>query len=187
MSIARQFRRHRPCIVGRGGRVEWALEPADTAAVPRLRQQIMQSLRRHAAPDADLTASELVVAELLSNALAHTPGKAWVSLRWDGIHPLLSVADLGPGFPTDRPGLISTDRSLVPRLPEDPLAEGGRGLYLVAHLALDVAVATRATGGSVVSVTLNLRRRGSRDEGEGRARRIPLIGSFGTIRTSSVA
>lgn len=164
--------------------MEWALEPADAAAVPRLRQQIMRSLRRHATEDADLAASELVVAELLSNALAHTPGKAWVSLRWDGLHPLLSVADLGPGFPTDRPGLINTDRSLVPRLPDDPLAEGGRGLYLVAHLALDVAVASRATGGSVVSVTLNLRRRGARDEDDGRTRRVPLIG---TIGTSSVA
>jgi anti-sigma regulatory factor (Ser/Thr protein kinase) len=160
--------------------VEWALEPADTAAVPRLRQQIMRLLSRHASPDADLAASEVVVAELLSNALEHTTGRAWVSLRWDGDHPLLSVADLGPGFPPDEhrdPAGTDVERGLVPRLPEDPLADGGRGLYLVAHLALDIAVATRATGGSVVSVTLDLERAGVR----GRARgplpsgpRIPL-------------
>jgi anti-sigma regulatory factor (Ser/Thr protein kinase) len=142
--------------------VEWALEPADTAAVRRLRHQIMRTLSRIATPGSDLSATEIVVAELLSNALAHTSGQAWVSLRWDGVHPLLSVADLGPGFAssdgTARSGLIDAARTLVPRLPDDPLAEGGRGLFLVAHLALDVAVAARATGGTVVSVTLDLQR-----------------------------
>jgi len=142
--------------------VEWALEPADTAAVRRLRHQIMQTLRRIATPDADLSSAEIVVGELLTNALAHTSGQAWISLRWDGIHPLLSVADLGPGFAAGKGSggaeLIDGNRTLVPRLPQDPLAEGGRGLYLVARLALDVAVAARATGGTVVSVTLDLQR-----------------------------
>ncbi len=62
---------------------------------------------RIATADADLSDTEIVVAELLTNALAHTTGPAWVSLRWNGLHPLLSVADLGPGFATaytpDRP------------------------------------------------------------------------------------
>lgn len=140
--------------------MEWALEPADTQAVHRLRHQIMQTLTRIAGPDADLAASEIVVAELLTNALAHTDGRAWVSLRWDGDHPLLSVADLGPGFLicAAGAGLIAVDRTLTPRLPADPLAETGRGLFLVAELALDVAVADRVTGGTVVSVTLNLKR-----------------------------
>jgi anti-sigma regulatory factor (Ser/Thr protein kinase) len=142
--------------------VEWALEPADTAAVRRLRHQIMQTLGRIATPDADLSATEIVVAELLTNALAHTSGRAWVSLRWDGVHPLLSVADLGPGFAMQAgaaaPDLIDATRTLVPRLPDDPFAESGRGLFLVAHFALDVAVAPRATGGTVVSVTLDLKR-----------------------------
>lgn len=142
--------------------MEWALEPADTAAVRRVRHQIMQTLARIATAEADLWATEIVVAELLTNALAHTSGQAWVSLRWDGLHPLLSVADLGPGFSpaggSGGPALIDGARTLIPRLPDDPLAEGGRGLYLVAHLALDVAVAGRATGGTVVSVTLDLKR-----------------------------
>jgi anti-sigma regulatory factor (Ser/Thr protein kinase) len=142
--------------------VEWSLEPADIAAIPRLRQQIMRVLGRLATTDADLGASEIVVAELLSNALAHTAGRAWITLRWDGVHPLLSVADVGPGFSVAaRPGLINAARTLVPRLPDDPLADGGRGLYLVAYLALDVAVAERSTGGSVVSVTLDLKRAGT--------------------------
>jgi anti-sigma regulatory factor (Ser/Thr protein kinase) len=162
MGIARQRRRGRLCVTGGGERVEWALEPADTAAVSRLRHQIMQNLARIAARDADLDATEIVVAELLTNALAHTTERAWVSLRWDGMHPLLSVADLGPGFAAatiaGNFGLIDAHRTLIPRLPDDPLAESGRGLFLVAHFALDVAVAERATGGTVVSVTLDLMR-----------------------------
>lgn len=142
--------------------MEWALEPGDTAAAPRLRHQIMHQLRAIAAPGADLDATEIVVGELLSNALSHTAGPAWISLRWDGAHPLLSVADVGPGFP-GLPGpaggaLVDERRTLIPRLPSDPLAESGRGLYLVARLALDVAVAPRSTGGTVVSVTLDLKR-----------------------------
>jgi anti-sigma regulatory factor (Ser/Thr protein kinase) len=143
--------------------VEWALEPADAVAIPRLRQQIIRTLGRYASPGSDLAASEVVVGELLTNVLAHTAGRAWVTLRWDGLHPLLSVADLGDGFPAgDPPPMADAERSLAPRLPEDPLADGGRGLYLVSHLALDLAVVRRATGGSVVSVTLNLAR-GSAD------------------------
>lgn len=169
--MARQRRGVRPRltgvtrVTGRGDRVEWTLEPADTAAVPRLRRQIMQVLARVADPGADLTATEIVVGELLSNALAHTSGRAWISLRWDGVHPLLSVADLGPGFAAalngqagDLTDLVRPDGTLVPRLPQDPMAEGGRGLFLVASLALDVAIAARSTGGTVVSVTLDLQR-----------------------------
>jgi anti-sigma regulatory factor (Ser/Thr protein kinase) len=119
----------------------------------------MARLRDIAAPDADLAATEIVVAELLSNALSHTSGPAWITLRWDGTHPLLSVADIGPGFPSSEGrDLVDQWRTLTPRLPADPLSEGGRGLYLVARLALDVAVAARATGGTVVSVTLDLKR-----------------------------
>ena len=125
--------------------MEWALEPADTAAVSRLRHQIMHNLARIASADADLDATEIVVAELLTNALAHTTERAWVSLRWDGMHPLLSVADLGPGFTASAVagnlGLIDAHRTVIPRLPDDPLAESGRGLFLVAHFALDVGVA----------------------------------------------
>jgi anti-sigma regulatory factor (Ser/Thr protein kinase) len=123
----------------------------------------MRTLRRLATEDSDLSATEIVVAELLTNALAHTTGPAWVNLSWDGEHPLLSVADVGSAGTranTTR-AQVDADRTLVPRLPDDPLAEGGRGLFLVAHFALDVAVAPRATGGTIVSVTLDLARAGT--------------------------
>lgn len=135
--------------------MEWSIEPGDVAAVPVLRRRIMACLAGLAQPGEDLSGAELVVGELLSNAVAHTEGPAWISLRWDGPHPLLSVADLGPGF---GPGPGAAARTLDARLPDDPLAVGGRGLYLVTRLSRDVAVSRRSTGGSVVSVTLDLAR-----------------------------
>ena len=141
--------------------MEWSLEPGDTASVPDLRHRIVGCLRALAAPGSDLTDAEIVVGELLSNALAHAGGQTWVSLRWDGAHPTLSLADVGPEpAPALGGGRLTTDadRTLRAELPTDPLADGGRGLYLITRLARDVAVAPRATGGSVLSVTLDLRR-----------------------------
>jgi anti-sigma regulatory factor (Ser/Thr protein kinase) len=155
-------RRGGSASLGRGVRVEWSLEPGDAASVPGLRHRILGCLRALAARGSDLTDAEIVVGELLSNAMAHTTGPTWVSLRWDGAHPMLSVADAGPGFlrALGRDGFPAADgdRTLRAELPADPLADGGRGLYLITRLARDVAVAPRATGGSVLSVTLDLHR-----------------------------
>jgi signal transduction histidine kinase len=157
-----------------GARGEWSLEPGDTAAVPRVRHWIMDVIRQDAPRDADLWSAELVVAELLSNAVTHAGGPAFVSLEWDGEHPLLSVADLGPGFtgPMPPPGSTGSTGSTTinsaagqalplpwrAELPADLLAEGGRGLYLVSHLALGVEFASGTHGGAQVSVTLDVAR-----------------------------
>lgn len=154
------FRRARVISEASRGLLSWTLEAGDAARVSRVRRQVMTALRGRAAAGSDLDSAELVVAELLNNALAHTSGPAWVALSWDGPHPLLSVTDLGPGF-ADRPELLDEQQRLVPRLPEDELSEHGRGLYLIALLTRDLAVTPRPTGGSVVSVTLQLHRRGT--------------------------
>ena len=133
--------------------MRWTLEPDGTAGVPAVRRSILRHLARAAGPDEDLWAAEIVVAELLANAVAHGRAPARVTLTWKGPHPRLTVVDSGPGF---RPG---TDRVSAARLPEDPLAEGGRGLYLIAQLARDVRVGRSLGGGSVVAVTLDLHRR----------------------------
>ncbi|MCE0537254.1 ATP-binding protein [Kineosporia rhizophila] len=143
------------------GILSWTLDAEDAAMVPRVRRLVMAALRSRAADDCDeaeFDAAEVVVAELLNNTFAHTPGPAWIALSWDGPHPLVSAADLGPGF-GDRPELLDEQSRLVPSLPEDALSEHGRGLYLVAELTHDLVVTPRPTGGSVVSVTLRLHRR----------------------------
>jgi len=117
-----------------------------------LRRQVGARTTTH-----DLDAAELVVAELLGNIIAHTRGEAWVALGSSARHLLLSVGDQGPGF-TDRGDLLDAAGQLCPTLPQDRLAEHGRGLYLVRSCVLDLAVVARPTGGTVVSVTLALAR-----------------------------
>jgi anti-sigma regulatory factor (Ser/Thr protein kinase)/predicted ArsR family transcriptional regulator len=133
--------------------LDWYLERQDPAVVPHLRREIMTYLTRHASPGTDTGDAELVVSELLANACEHAHGPAWVSLRWEEIHPVISVADLGPGFP---PELLGRHRPVDDR--PDPWAVRGRGLFLVSHLARDLAVAARAAGGSVVRATLDVSR-----------------------------
>ncbi|MDP1848591.1 MAG: LuxR C-terminal-related transcriptional regulator [Solirubrobacteraceae bacterium] len=128
--------------------MEWALTGAGAGAeaVSALRREVMAYLRRHAQPDSDFAAAEIVVAELLNNAFEHAPGPSWVRASWAGERPRLEVHDLGPGFTLD------------PKLPQ-PEAERGRGLFLVSAIADDVAVAAKPRRGSKMTVTLPVRRR----------------------------
>lgn len=128
--------------------MDWYLDAEQPAAVTVLRQEIAAYLSRHAAAGSDTDAAELVVSELLGNAVRHVDGPAWVSLTWSGPKPVLRIADLGPGFElrhtaADRPS------GSVP-----VLAESGRGLLIVSALVDDLDVARRRHGGSIVSATL---------------------------------
>ena len=126
--------------------MEWALNGANAEAVTALRREIMAYLTRHAEPDSDLAGAEVVVAELLINAFQHAPGPAWVRTSWTRERPRLEVHDLGEGF------------TFRPSLPE-PVAEAGRGLFLVNALADEVEVAAKCQQGSKITVTLPVRRR----------------------------
>ena len=126
--------------------MEWALTGSAPEAVSALRREVMAYLRRHAEPDSDFAAAEIVVAELLNNAFEHAPGPAWVRALWVRERPRLEVHDLGPGF------------TLNPDLPQ-PAMERGRGLFLVNAIADDVAVAAKPQRGSKMMVTLPVRRR----------------------------
>ncbi len=127
--------------------MDWYLPAGDAESASALRRAIGSYLERHAAPDSDLDNAGLAVSELLTNALLHTGGSAWVSLVWGGERPLLSVYDLGDEFE------FHSDQ-----LPADPMAPGGRGLFIASHVASDLEVAHRRGAGNVVSATLPVRR-----------------------------
>jgi anti-sigma regulatory factor (Ser/Thr protein kinase) len=135
--------------------VDWYLEPEDTAAVPTLRREIVAYLRRHAAPGSDLDDAELVISELLANAVEHARGPAWISIRWDTAHPVLTVSDLGQGFGEDARARVLSPAAA---LPADPLSVSGRGLFLVNRLSRDLEIAAQGAHGVVVSATLDLQR-----------------------------
>jgi anti-sigma regulatory factor (Ser/Thr protein kinase) len=126
--------------------MDWYLDPDQEGAAGELRREVRRYLERHASVDADLDAAELVLSELLANGVLHAGGPVWVAVRWGGTHPVVTVADLGPGFDLDT------------SLPDDPLVPGGRGLHLVSRLTKELDAHRRHAGGSVVSATLAVSR-----------------------------
>jgi anti-sigma regulatory factor (Ser/Thr protein kinase) len=124
--------------------VDWYVNASDDVdAVSSLRREIREYLQRHAEPGSDVDGAELIAAELLQNGVMHAGAPVWVSLSWPGPHPILTVADLGPGFDIDA------------ELPDDPLAlGGGRGLFIVSRLARQLEAARRRVGGSIVHAEL---------------------------------
>jgi anti-sigma regulatory factor (Ser/Thr protein kinase) len=153
--------------------VDWYVTPDDPAAISALRHQVRDYLARHAAEGSDLSVAELVLQELLTNAIEHTAGGAWVRLTWLEEQPDITIWDLGPGFDVAHDvsrraipdvGLDATDAAGSSPYPldVDELDEGGRGLFLVTHLAEEFDVAVRAGGGSRVHARLPVHRAASR-------------------------
>jgi anti-sigma regulatory factor (Ser/Thr protein kinase) len=172
--------------------VDWYLDGADRASLTALRHEITAYLGRHAKVDCDLSDAELVIEEIVGNAVRHAGGSIWVSLSWLETSPTLTVRDLGPGFDPARLaaaaaaplGVLDTgdpassvddsdlDRSgggfqpvqphlnlnLDPDLGVDGLAEGGRGLFLVTHLAPALEAEVRRGGGMAVTVELPVKK-----------------------------
>lgn len=135
--------------------MEWSLAAGDAEAARAIRHLIADCLRGAAAADADLDSAELVVAELLSNVVTHTSSPARISLSWEGWNPELRVTDDGPGSTGPRPPADDGDAR---RLPTDPLATNGRGLYLVSRLAKTMTVTDNEAGGTTITVVLDVGR-----------------------------
>lgn len=137
--------------------MDWYLSGDEPAGVAALRHQIRDYLVRHADDATLVDQAELVVQELVANAAEHARGPVWVNLSWLEDQPDLVVQDLGAGFemPGDEDTAPGQDRP-------DLFAEGGRGLFLVTHLAGYLDVAARRGGGSRVETRLPVTRAPSR-------------------------
>ncbi len=92
------------------------------------RAQILASLREVASPDSDLSATELIVSELVGNAFKYGTGWVSLALEWEGERPVLHVCNGGSAF------------DLPAGLPEEPAAESGRGLFLVQSISLGLKI-----------------------------------------------
>lgn len=154
--------------------MDWYIPVGAERAVGDIRREIVEYLRRHGEPGPDgadpagVDESAITASELIGNAVRHTAGPAWVSLRWPGEFPVLRVADLGPGFSLPGAGTASTAEATNvasgddPRPAPDPIATHGRGMYIVGELANHVTVAARSGAGSLVEAELPVRRRAQR-------------------------
>lgn len=126
--------------------MDWYV-PNTTEAASQLRREFTEFITRHAAPDSDLDAANLIFGELVANAVENSDQPVWVSLNWATERPMLSVNDLGPGFE------LPTDTTM----PEG-ISIRGRGLPIVTHLTDRLEVAAKAAGGSRVTATLPITR-----------------------------
>jgi anti-sigma regulatory factor (Ser/Thr protein kinase) len=126
--------------------MNWHLHIPDRRAASQIRAEVGAFLRRHGTAESDFAGAELVASELISNAVRHAPGPAWVHVDWTDREPVLEVHDLGPGF------------ELRTELPADPSAPSGRGLAIAAIIALELTVVAKAAGGSKVSARLPVHR-----------------------------
>jgi PAS domain S-box-containing protein len=125
---------------------EWRFHASDARAAHVARREIATHIFEICGETEDACSSELVIGELLANTVAHAPGLVHLLLEWTGKHFVLIVRDSGPGLET------------VPSaLPEDPMDEGRRGLFLIHAISLDVTLTKSPEGGAELRVVLPLK------------------------------
>ncbi len=127
--------------------MDWYIE--DERQASDLRRQFSSYLTRHATEGADIDAAALTFSELVTNAFEHGGGAVWVTVEWSRELPVLTVRDVGPSFDFAAVGTAEDHE------------ERGRGLAIAASLAQDLEVATRDSGGSTVTATLDVPRASS--------------------------
>jgi anti-sigma regulatory factor (Ser/Thr protein kinase) len=107
------------------------------------RRWVRRQLEGRVAAD-DVERIEVVVSELVTNALVHVGGRAELSLRVidcgsHGVQVDIDVTDAGAAL----------DRPLIAALPADPWQLGGRGLAIVAELCAPPTVRLQPSGKTV--------------------------------------
>lgn len=130
--------------------MRWRFESAEASHAYDARRDLLAYLTSRADGQSDLGAAAMVFGELVGNVVRHAPGPIAIELYWDRGMAVLRVRDSGPGFEWD--GMVS--------LPE-PMAESGRGLYIVYALVQSMKVSRPPGGGTEVTawlpISLNLR------------------------------
>jgi len=122
--------------------VVWEMRD-DATRVLRKRRAFREQVSAISLPPSDLDAAELIYGELVANTVRYAGGAIEVRLEHlDSLPPVLVVRDHGPGM---------RGRGVMPC---DPLAESGRGLAIVEHLAQRLDVERAEGGGTIVRATL---------------------------------
>jgi anti-sigma regulatory factor (Ser/Thr protein kinase) len=126
----------------------WTAEISGDTGTRAARAACRAYLMRHAVPNDDaFSAADIIVGEVLANVERHAPGPAELHLDWNCRHARLLVLDRGPGFGAE-------PRTTL----RDPYAESGRGLAIIALLAVEHTYGNRHDGGAWVCVLLPLER-----------------------------
>lgn len=122
----------------------WSLDANDAQQARAIRKAATAALRAHTEDDDSLSAAELVIGELLSNAARHADGHVCLELARSEGHAQISVHDTAASFALDF------------KRPPDEFSEHGRGLFIISELARKVSVTPLSGMGKRVAVTLDL-------------------------------
>jgi anti-sigma regulatory factor (Ser/Thr protein kinase) len=140
-------RRQHGYITSEVSELEWRFESVGEIYPSSTLADIMALLRAQGASDSDFDSAELICVELFSNLIRHARGAVRIELDWSGEFPKLSIID------------VQKRSAAAPiRLPADPLAESGRGLFIIKALAKDLRVSSTGGDGSVTCAALPVRR-----------------------------
>ncbi|MGA8576693.1 MAG: MASE1 domain-containing protein [Candidatus Cybelea sp.] len=121
----------------------WSYDSKNPLSAHTLRQEITRFIRSLAPSEDELFRAELIVGEALANTIEHAPGPVSVNFDWTNTHPVVTIADSGPGLS----GLAAT-------LPADSLSEDGRGLFLIESLAREVQIDAQPGLGTRMRIVL---------------------------------
>ncbi|HEY0395082.1 MAG TPA: SpoIIE family protein phosphatase [Candidatus Elarobacter sp.] len=120
----------------------WRFDPMWKDASRRVRDELRAELSAAGFAEERLFDAEVILSEVIGNALRYAPGTIDLMLVRRNDRAVLHVLDLGPGF------------QFSARLPFDLYSEFGRGLFLISQLAFDFSVERRPGGGSHARIVL---------------------------------
>lgn len=121
----------------------WQFKADDAKSAQHARTAFEAHLRGLGLHPGSIGAAALVFGELVANVVRHAAGPIEIESYIEKGDLVLFVRDRGPRF-------LAESFSL----PNDPMAEGGRGLFLVAEHASMHSVAKRPGGGNEVCVRI---------------------------------
>lgn len=123
----------------------WHFRADNADSARSAREAFCYHLTHSGVEPAAVSRAELVFGELIGNVVRHAPGPIEIDLMFVAGDAVLSVRDRGPGFEPH-----------ANRLPDEALAEHGRGLFLVeAYAGSAPLIAHRKAGGTKVIVTID--------------------------------
>jgi anti-sigma regulatory factor (Ser/Thr protein kinase) len=117
----------------------WHFDVGDSHAAGDTRGKFVRSLELRGFSTNACANAEIVFGELIGNVVRHAYAAGDIEVALNHGSPavtVLHVIDRGGGF------------NHISRLPRDPYAENGRGLFLIAALTEDFTVSERPNGGS---------------------------------------
>lgn len=126
---------------------EWIFQAADRDRAGDVQRAIAMKIAQRGGGDDDVFNAVMVLSELVSNVYRYAAGTVTVRVDWRGDTMVMHVLDEGTGF------------EFLPELPDDPMSERGRGLFIINALVEDFHIAARQTGGSHARVVLRAPRR----------------------------